>query len=111
MSGAFNPTSSQIWPLNDWPEMLAHTVYVALVAVAVGVPVMVHVPAVRLSPVGSEGDIAQVAPLTDPESHSHVMSGLRDMLRVMKAPSTLGVSVQLRPKVHVMLVEPPLLLA
>ena len=44
--------------------MLAHIVYVALVAVAVGVPVMVQVPAVKLRPVGSEGDMAQVAPET-----------------------------------------------
>ena len=90
----------------------AQTVYVALVAVAVGVPVMVHVPAVKLSPVGSEGEIEQVAPLTAPDGLIvHVMSGLRDVLRVMKAPSTLGVSVQLRPSVKVVLLEPPLLLA
>ena len=72
MSGAFKPTSSQIWPLNDWPEMLAHTVYVALVAVAVGVPVRVHVPAVKLRPVGSEGEIEQVAPLTAAEGKAPV---------------------------------------
>jgi len=46
--------------------------------------VMVHVPAVRLRPVGREGEIAQVAPLTAPDGLIvHVMSGLRDMLRVM----------------------------
>ena len=91
--------------------MLAHIVYVALVAVAVGVPVMVQVPAVKLSPVGSEGEMAQVAPLTDPESHSHVMSLEMELFRVMNAPSALGVSVQLSPRVKVVLLEPPLLLA
>ena len=83
-----------------------------MLAVAVGVPVMVQVPAVKLRPVGREGEIAQVAPLTAPDGLIvHVMSGLRDVLRVMKAPSTLGVSVQLRPSVKVVLDEPPLLLA
>ena len=82
MSGAFNPTSSQTCPLNDWPEMLAHTVYVALVAVEVGVPVMVQVPAVKLSPVGSEGDIAQVAPLT-------AADGKAPVSRYVWAPFTL----------------------
>ena len=33
-----------------------------------------------------------------------------ELLRVIKTPSTLGVSVQLRPSVKVVLVEPPLLL-
>ena len=83
-----------------------------MLAVAVGVPVMVQVPAVKLRPVGREGEIAQVAPLTAPDGLIvHVMSGLRDVLRVMKAPSTLGVSVQLSPSVKVVLDEPPLLLA
>ena len=72
MSGAFKPTSSQIWPLNDWPEMLAHIVYDALVAVTVGVPVMAQVPAVRLRPVGREGEIEQVAPLTAAEGKAPV---------------------------------------
>ena len=35
-----------------------------MVAVTVGVPVIVHVPEVRLMPVGNEGEMAQVAPLT-----------------------------------------------
>ena len=83
-----------------------------MLAVAVGVPVTVQVPAVKLRPVGREGEIAQVAPLTAPDGLIvHVMSGLRDVLRVMKAPSTLGVSVQLSPSVKVVLDEPPLLLA
>ena len=33
-----------------------------------------------------------------------------ELFRVMYAPSALGVSVQLRPSVKVVLVEPPLLL-
>ena len=36
----------------------------AFTAVTVGVPVMVHVPLVRLMPVGKEGEMAHVAPLT-----------------------------------------------
>ena len=39
------------------------------------------------------------------------MSDPMEAFRVMKAPSTLGVSVQLRPSVNDTLVEPPLLLA
>ena len=35
-----------------------------MTAVTVGVPVMVHVPVVRLMPVGNEGEMAHVAPLT-----------------------------------------------
>ena len=73
MSGAFKPTSNQICPLNDWPETLAQTVYVALVAVTVGVPVMAHVPAVKLRPVGREGEISQVAPVTAEEGITPVL--------------------------------------
>ena len=83
-----------------------------MLAVAVGVPVMVQVPAVKLRPVGREGETAQIAPLTAPDGLIvHVMSGLRDMLRVMNAPSALGVSVQFSASVKVVLVGPPLLLA
>ena len=44
--------------------MLAQIVYVALIAVAVGVPVIAQVPDVRLNPVGRVGEMPQVAPLT-----------------------------------------------
>ena len=44
--------------------MLAQIVYVAFNAVTVGVPVMAQVPLVRLMPVGSAGEMPQVAPLT-----------------------------------------------
>ena len=45
----------------------------ALTAVTVGVPVMVHVPLVRLMPVGKEGEMAQVAPLSNPVLESQVL--------------------------------------
>ena len=44
-----------------------------MVAVAVGVPVMVHVPAVKLRPVGSAGEMAQVAPVTAKEGMTPVL--------------------------------------
>ena len=44
--------------------MFAQTVYVALTAVTVGVPVIAQVPVVRLNPVGRAGEIPQVAPDT-----------------------------------------------
>jgi hypothetical protein len=44
--------------------MLAQIVYVALLEVTVGVPVIAQVPVVRLNPVGKEGEILQVAPDT-----------------------------------------------
>ena len=62
--GAFKPTSSQTCPLNDSPEMLAQIVYVVLIAVEVGVPVIAHVPVVKLNPVGRAGKMPQAAPLT-----------------------------------------------
>ena len=62
--GAFKPTSSHTCPLNDSPEMLAQIVYVALIAVAVGVPVIAQVPDVRLNPAGRAGEIPQVASST-----------------------------------------------
>ena len=46
--------------------------YVAFVAVAVGVPVMVQVPPVKLKPVGSEGEMEQVAPLTSGDGSTPV---------------------------------------
>ena len=83
-----------------------------MLAVTVGVPVMAHVLAVKLRPVGREGEMAHVAPLTAPDGLIvHVMSGLKEVLRVMNAPSALGVSVQLSSSVKVVLVDPPLLLA
>ncbi len=72
MSGAFKPTSSQICPLNDWPDTLAQTVYVALLAVAVGVPVMAQVPDVKLRPAGSAGLMAQVASATKDDGKAPV---------------------------------------
>ena len=94
------------------PSVHANAAFTHLSAVTVGVPVMVHVPLVRLMPVGKEGEMAHVAPLTAPDGLIvHVMSGLKDVLRMMNAPSALGVSVQFRPSVKVMLVDPPLLLA
>ena len=48
-------------------------VYVALVAVTVGVPVMVHVPAVKLRPVGSDGEMAHVAPARAEEGMTPVL--------------------------------------
>ena len=51
----------------------------AFTAVTVGVPVMVHVPLVRLMPVGKEGEMAHDAPLTltipvfTPVLESHVL--------------------------------------
>ena len=62
--GALRPTSSQTCPLNDSPEMLAQIVYVALLEVTVGVPVIAQVPVVRLNPVGRAGEMPQVAPDT-----------------------------------------------
>ena len=47
-----------------WWSGRRETVVVALVAVAVGVPLMAHVPAARLSPFGREGEMAHVAPPT-----------------------------------------------
>jgi hypothetical protein len=50
-----------------------------LTAVTVGVPVTVHGPVVRLMPVGNEGEMAHVAPLTlnipvfTPVLESHVL--------------------------------------
>ena len=83
-----------------------------MTAVTVGVPVMVQFPLVKLRPVGNEGEVEQVAPLTAPEGLIvHVMSGLKDVLRVMKAPSAPGVSVQFMLSVNVAEVEPPELLA
>ena len=44
-----------------------------MLAVAVGVPVMVHVQAVKLRPVGREGEISQVAPVTAEEGITPVL--------------------------------------
>ena len=44
-----------------------------MVAVTVGVPVMVHVPEVKLMPVGNEGEMAHVAPVTAEEGMTPVL--------------------------------------
>ena len=44
-----------------------------MLAVVVGVPVMVHVPAVKLRPVGREGETAQIAPVTAEEGITPVL--------------------------------------
>lgn len=52
-------------PLFDTPvEDVAVRLYVVFPPSVVGVPLIVHVPALRLSPFGSDGVMLQVAPVT-----------------------------------------------
>lgn len=65
MFGAIVVTQSMISPVLEAPvDEVAVTLYVVLVPLIVGVPLMVHVPWFSVNPFGSEGVMLQVAPDT-----------------------------------------------